>query len=143
MLKYQTHNSVLKLLNVFMLCIQNKNWLQVLLLTSNHLSDLTEQRKWGSAQNTLWRSKLKPCYAQELRLLYVFSKSNSWAACQASGPLWLWKQGFMSLCIPWRINDCAVSLLVSDLMENVLISVASFLKSEGICECMSFQKGKV
>lgn len=49
----------------------------------------------------------------------------------------------MSLCIPWRINDCAVSLLVSDLMENVLISVASFLKSEGICECMSFQKGKV
>ena len=123
MLKYQTHNSLLKILDVFMLCIQNKTWLLDLVLARNHLSDLTEQSKWGYAQETLWRSKLKHPYAQELWLLYVCSKSNSWAACQASGPLWLVKQGLMLLCIPWRINDCTASLSVSDLMENVLISV--------------------
>lgn len=125
-----------------MLCIQNKNWLRDLVLTTNHLSSLTEQSKWKCAQETLWRWKLKPRYAQEFRLLYVSSKHHSSAARQASGPLWLVKQGFMSLCIPWRINDCSVSVslwLDGECLDKFCYRV---LKSEGICERMCFQTGK-
>lgn len=48
----------------------------------------------------------------------------------------------MSLCIPWRINDCTVSLSVSDLMENVLISVAIESSSQRafVSACVSKQE---